>query len=58
VKLMSGKMVMAFVSGNKNDAANARVIWLAAQQHGGKAVAVKTEVQQAVFAMHRCTSNW
>lgn len=55
---MSGKMVMAFVSGNKNDAANARVIWLAAQQHGGKAVAVKTEVQQAVFAMHRCTSNW
>jgi transposase len=53
VKLMPGKMVKAFVSGNKNDAADARAIWLAAQQHGVKAVAVKTEAQQAVLAMHR-----
>ena len=53
VKLMSGKMVKAFLSGNKNDAADARAIWLAAQQHGVKAVAVKTEAQQAVLAMHR-----
>lgn len=53
VKLMSGKMVKAFVSGNKNDAADARAIWLAAQQSGVKAVAVKTEAQQAVLAMHR-----
>jgi transposase len=29
VKLMSGKMVEAFVNGNENDAAGARVIWLA-----------------------------
>lgn len=53
VKLMSGKMVKAFLSGNKNDAADARAIWLAVQQHGVKAVAVKTEAQQAVLAMHR-----
>ena len=53
VKLMPGKAVKAFVSGNKNDAADARAIWLATQQSGVKAVAVKTEAQQAVLAMHR-----
>lgn len=53
VKLMSGKMVKAFVCGNKNDAADARAIYMAAQQPGVKAVAVKTEAQQAALAMHR-----
>jgi transposase len=53
VKLMSGKMVKAFVSGNKNDVADARVIWMAARQPCVKAVAVKSEAQQAVLAMHR-----
>jgi len=53
VRLMGGKMVKAFVCGNKNDAADARAIWLAAQQPGVKAVAVKSEAQQAVLAMHR-----
>ena len=53
VKLMTGKAVKAFVSGNKNDAADARAIWLALQQHDVKAVAVKTEGQQAVLALHR-----
>lgn len=53
VKLMSGKMVKAFVCGNKNDAADARAIYLAAQHPEVKAVAVKTEAQQAVLAMHR-----
>jgi transposase len=53
VKLMPGKAVKAFVSGNKNDVADARAIWLAAQQPGVKAVAVKTEAQQAVLALHR-----
>ena len=50
---MPGKAVKAFVSGNKNDVADARAIWLAAQQPGVKAVAVKTEAQQAVLALHR-----
>lgn len=53
VKLMPGKAVKAFVSGNKNDVADARAIWLAAEQPGVKAVAVKTEAQQAVLALHR-----
>jgi transposase len=53
VKLMPGKAVKAFVSGNKNDAADARAIWLALQQPGIRAVAVKSEAQQAVLALHR-----
>jgi transposase len=53
VKLMPGKAVKAFVSGNKNDVADARAIWLAMQQPGVRAVAVKTEAQQAVLALHR-----
>lgn len=53
VKLMPGKAVKAFVSGNKNDVADARAIWLAVQQPGVRAVAVKTEAQQAVLALHR-----
>jgi len=52
VRLMQGKYVKAFVSGNKNDVADARAIWLAVQQPG-KEVAVKTEEQQAVLALHR-----
>jgi transposase len=39
--------------GNKNDAADAQAIWLAVQQPSLKAIAVKTEEQQAVLALHR-----
>lgn len=53
VKLLSGRMVKPFVGGNKNDAADARAIWTAVQQPGIKAVAVKSEAQQAVLALHR-----
>lgn len=53
VKLMPGKAVKAFVSGNKNDVADARAIWVAAQQACVKSVAVKSEAQQAVLALHR-----
>lgn len=53
VKLMAGKQVKAFVSGNKNDVADARAIWLAVQQSSIRAVAIKTEAQQAVLALHR-----
>lgn len=53
VKLMPGKAVKAFANGNKNDVADARAIWLAVQQAGVKSVAVKTEAQQAVLALHR-----
>jgi transposase len=52
VKLMSGEYVKAFNIRNKKDAADARAIWLAVQQPG-KPVAVKTEMQQAMLALHR-----
>jgi len=52
-KLLSARMVKPFVVGNKNDAADARGIWMAVQQTGIKAVAVKSEEQQAVLALHR-----
>lgn len=53
VKLISGKRVKAYVAGNKNDVADARAVWLAMQQPGLRTVAVKTESQQSVLAMHR-----
>ncbi|WP_313034766.1 IS110 family transposase [Massilia alkalitolerans] len=53
IKLMSGKMVKAFACGNKNDAGDARAIYMAAMQPEVRSVAVKTEAQQAVLAMHR-----
>ncbi|SAK99232.1 transposase [Caballeronia temeraria] len=52
VKLMPAKFVKAFNIGNKNDPADTRAIWMAAQMPR-KSVAVKTEGQQAVLAMHR-----
>jgi transposase len=52
VKLMPSRFVQAFNIGNKDDTADARAIWLAAQQLC-KAVAVKTEAQQAVLSLHR-----
>lgn len=52
VKLMPREFVKAFNIRNKNDAADARAICLAVQQPG-KAVAVKTEMQQAMLAPHR-----
>ena len=49
---MPAEFVKAFNIRNKNDAADARAIWLAVQQPS-KAVAVKTEMQQAMLALHR-----
>ena len=46
-------MVRPFVGGNKNDAHDARAIWTAVQQPGVKTVAVKSEEQQAILALHR-----
>ena len=53
VRLLPAKAVRPFVAGNKNDAKDAKAIWTAAQQPGIKAVAIKTEEQQAVLALHR-----
>jgi transposase len=53
VRLMPAKFVRAFRTGNKNDAADARAIWVAMRAGGCKTVAVKTEAQQAILALHR-----
>ena len=53
VKLMPAKAVRPFVGGNKSDVHDARAIWTAVQQPGVKAVAVKSEEQQAILALHR-----
>jgi transposase len=57
VKLLPAKMVKPFVGHNKSDAADARAIWTAVQQPALKAVAVKSEAQQAVLALHRMRSQ-
>ena len=53
VRLLPAKMVRPFVSGNKNDARDAQAIWAAVQQPGVKTVAVKSEEQQGILALHR-----
>ena len=53
VRLLPAKMVRPFVSGNKNDAHDAQAIWTAVQQPGVRTVAVKSEEQQGILALHR-----
>ena len=53
VRLLPAKMVRPFVGGNKSDAHDARAIWTAVQQPDIKTVAIKSEEQQAVLALHR-----
>ena len=53
VRLLPAKMARPFVGGNKNDAHDARAIWTAVQQPGVKTVAIKSEEQQAILALHR-----
>jgi len=52
VRLMPAEYVKAFNIRNKNDSADAQAIWRAVQQPS-KAVAVKSETQQAMLALHR-----
>lgn len=49
----AAQFVRPFVKSNKNDAADAAAIWEAAQRPGMRFVAIKTEDQQAVLALHR-----
>ena len=53
VRLLAAKAARPFVAGNKNDARDAQAIWTAGQQPGVKTVAIESEEQQAVLAMHR-----
>ena len=53
VRLLAPKSVRPFVRSNKTDAADARAIWTAVQQPEARLVAVKSEQQQAILALHR-----
>ncbi len=53
VRLISAQFVRPFVKANKTDAADAEAIWEAAQRPTMRYVALKSEEQQAVLALHR-----
>jgi len=58
VELLPAAQVRPFVRSNKDDAADARAIWLAAQQSDIRRVPQKSVEQQAVLALHRTRSHW
>jgi transposase len=58
VELLPARQVRAFVRSNKDDAADARAIWLAAQQSDIRRVPIKNVAQQAVLALHRTRQHW
>jgi transposase len=58
VELLPARQVKAFVRSNKDDAADARAIWLAAQQSDIRRVPIKNCEQQAVLALHRTRQHW
>jgi len=53
VRLLPARQVRPFVTGNKSDVHDARAIWTAAQQPNVRTVAIKSEGQQAILALHR-----
>lgn len=55
--LLHAQTVRGFVRSNKTDAADARAIWSAANQPEVRAVALKTEAQQAMLGLHRMRSQ-
>ncbi len=58
VELLPPHEVRKFISGNKDDAADARGIWLAAQHPDVRRVAPKSAQQQAELSLHRVRSHW
>lgn len=58
VELLPARQVRAFVRSNKDDAADARAIWLAAQQSDIRRAPIKGVEQQAVLSLHRMRQHW
>jgi transposase len=56
--LLPAHEVRKFVSGNKDDAADARGIWLAVQHTDVRRVAIKSAQQQSDLSVHRVRSHW
>lgn len=58
VELLPAAQVRPFVRSHKDDAADARAIWVAAQHGDIRRVPKKSVEQQAVLALHRTRSHW
>jgi len=58
VELLPARDVKPFVRGNKDDASDARAIWLAAQQSDIHRVRIKSCQQQAMLSLHRVRKHW
>jgi transposase len=58
VELLPARQVRPFVRSNKDDAADARAIWLAAQHTDIRRVPIKSVQSQAVLALHRTRQHW
>lgn len=58
VELLPARQVRPFVRSNKDDVADARAIWLAAQHGDIRRVPIKNCEQQAVLALHRTRAHW
>jgi transposase len=58
VELLPARQARAFVRSNKDDAADARAIWLAAQQSDVRRAPIKSQAQHAVQALHRTRQHW
>lgn len=58
IELLPAGQVRTFVRANKDDAADARAIWLAAQHGDIRRVPLKSCEQQAIQALHRTRSHW
>jgi len=57
-QLLPPHEVRKFVSGNKDDAADARAIWLAAQHQDIRRVTPKSAQQQSELSVHRVRTHW
>ena len=58
VELLPTGQVRPFVRSNKDDAADAKAIWLAAQHGDIRRVSIKSCQQQSVLSMHRARKHW
>jgi transposase len=58
IELLPPRQVRPFVRSNKDDAADARALWVAGQQSDIRRVPLKSVQQQAVLALHRTRSHW
>jgi transposase len=58
VQLLPPRQVRPFVRSNKDDAADARAIWLAARQVDIRRVPQKSVEQQAMLSLHRTRQHW